>query len=187
MKCVCDCGNTTLVLRTDLLKGKHVSCGRCSKWEVCEYLNNKCYKCTVLSGSFFIIDFDQYEKVSNKLWYDNGSGYFYTCLGNKKISLHRFLTNCPSGMVVDHVNHLKYDNTMKNLRVCTQAENMRNKSPEYISEFVGIRKRKNRYSARICMHSKEIHVGTYDTIEEAIAARKKKLDELLISEERICA
>lgn len=40
--------------------------------------------------------------------------------------MHRLITSCPPGLVVDHINHNKLDNRRKNLRVCTQSANMRN-------------------------------------------------------------
>lgn len=45
----------------------------------------------------------------------------------KFIYLHRFVTNCPPDMVVDHINHITLDNRKQNLRVCTQSENSKNK------------------------------------------------------------
>lgn len=42
------------------------------------------------------------------------------------VLMHRVLTNCPKGMVVDHLNHDGLDNRMFNLRVCTYSENMLN-------------------------------------------------------------
>jgi hypothetical protein len=42
-------------------------------------------------------------------------------------ALHRFVTNAPKGMVVDHIHHDTLDNRKANLKVCTHAENMRNR------------------------------------------------------------
>jgi hypothetical protein len=52
---------------------------------------------------------------------------------NKKVyRLHRVLTNCPEGMVPDHINHDTIDNRKCNLQVITNAENIRKRS--YVSQ-----------------------------------------------------
>ena len=47
---------------------------------------------------------------------------------NKTIYLHRYLTKCPKNKVVDHKNGNCLDNRRKNLRICTQSQNIRNSS-----------------------------------------------------------
>jgi hypothetical protein len=42
--------------------------------------------------------------------------------------LHRVITNCPPDMVVDHRNGRTLDNRRSNLRVCSRAENSRNRA-----------------------------------------------------------
>lgn len=44
----------------------------------------------------------------------------------KLVKLHRIVAGAPAGLVVDHVNHNTLDNRLENLRVVTQAENVRN-------------------------------------------------------------
>jgi hypothetical protein len=45
----------------------------------------------------------------------------------KTILLHRFLMNPPSDLEVDHLNCYGLDNRRENLRVCTRAENAKNR------------------------------------------------------------
>lgn len=42
------------------------------------------------------------------------------------IYLHRYITQCPSGFVVDHINFDGLDNRRENLRIVTHAENLQN-------------------------------------------------------------
>ncbi len=60
--------------------------------------------------------------------------YFRT---GKHTSLHRFLTSCPKGKVVDHENRNSLDNRITNLRVTNQGINMLNKGmyKNHLSEF----------------------------------------------------
>jgi len=54
-----------------------------------------------------------------------------SCWGKRHfVGLHRIITNCPVGMVVDHLNHDGLDNRRVNLRIVTQLENARNRSPQ---------------------------------------------------------
>lgn len=44
----------------------------------------------------------------------------------RTVYLHRWLVACPPGFVVDHRNADGLDNQRENLRIVTQAENLRN-------------------------------------------------------------
>ena len=83
--------------------------------------------------------------------------------------LHRFLMNPSDDMVVDHINHNRLDNRKQNLRLCTQGENLRNKKVK----GVAFDKRRNKWYARIMINRKNLHLGSFDTKEEAIEARKQ--------------
>jgi hypothetical protein len=79
------------------------------------------------------IDLEDLERVRNEIkpgnfWYKNKAGYILGLNRNNKIVLlHRFITSCPKGLVVDHLNHFKWDNKKENLKVCTIQENNKNK------------------------------------------------------------
>ncbi|WP_341520726.1 HNH endonuclease [Pseudomonas sp. G.S.17] len=94
-------------------------------------------------------------------------------------SLHRSLTNCPAGMVVDHINGDGLDNRRANLRVCTNAENLRNRKMHLNnrSGFKGVyfddSRRGKPWRAQITAHGKKHRLGRFDTAEEASAAYRK--------------
>ncbi len=46
--------------------------------------------------------------------------------GRKTVRLHRYVTNCPPHLVVDHINHDGLDNRRANLRCVTPAQNAQN-------------------------------------------------------------
>ena len=90
---------------------------------------------------------------------------------NKAIKLHRLITNCPNGFVVDHINHNTLDNRKCNLRVLTDLENKQNMKNKGKLNLTGIRKMGNKYSSRIQVNGIS-YCKHFDTIEEAIEFRK---------------
>lgn len=84
------------------------------------------------TGNDVIVDADDLERLlALGRWYENDNGYavIRKTIGGKKqtLRMHRVITKCPSGMVIDHLNGNKLDCRKSNLRVCTQAENARNR------------------------------------------------------------
>lgn len=99
-------------------------------------------------------------------WYKSHYGYAVTAKG---LRMHRLIMNAPKGMVVDHINHNKLDNRRENLRICTNAENTRNRK---IQGGVRYRKDKKKYEAYLVRNYKHIFLGYYDTYEQALEVRK---------------
>jgi len=87
------------------------------------------------------------------------------------IRLHTFLTGWP---LVDHINGDGLDNRRVNLRPATGSQNGANISPpsHNTSGYKGVAlyKRTGRWRACITVDRKHIHLGYYDTAEEAVAA-----------------
>ncbi len=121
-----------------------------------------------------IIDIDYFDKVSSlgTKWValKSGSNDYYAKaqkqINNKitRVLMHRMITDCPEGMVVDHINHNKLDNRKENLRVTTPYGNSQNVLRE---DGVGVywMKRYKKWEVRL---GTGIYVGRYDTKEEAI-------------------
>lgn len=75
----------------------------------------------------FLISLSDLEKVKKYHWTEANTGYINAhCRGKKNLLLHRYLMDCPDGLVVDHINHNRKDNRRSNLRICTQKENVAN-------------------------------------------------------------
>lgn len=91
------------------------------------YVNSSKYGCHTI-----LFDHEDYEKIKNYTIgiYKHHTGSYYAQIyireNKKSMPLHRFLTNCPKGMVVDHLNHCTLDNRKKNLKICTAEENSAN-------------------------------------------------------------
>ena len=118
-----------------------------------------------------LIDLDDVELVGKYKWYID-KGYAY----NKQIDfMHRLIMNYPEGMVIDHINHNKLDNRKCNLRICTSAENSRNRKKQkgsYSSKYKGVYydKQKNKWRVRVCVNNKPKHIGYYESEEEGVRA-----------------
>lgn len=83
----------------------------------------------------------------------------------------------PDGLI-DHVNGDPLDNRLVNLRDVSHSENQRNLSRPVnnTSGHIGVTfcKQTGRWAARIKVNRKMIHIGRFDTIEEAAAARAER-------------
>lgn len=135
----------------------------------------------------FQIDEDDYEAVSHYSWHIEDSGYPRTHVGKRptacKLLLHAFLLGrAPEGFEWDHINRDRLDNQRHNIRIVTHTVNTRN---------VGLSRRnksgvkgvnwdtwRGKWRASIRNGGPKIHVGYFDILTEAIAARLTAEQEL---------
>ncbi|MCK5236074.1 MAG: HNH endonuclease [Deltaproteobacteria bacterium] len=77
---------------------------------------------------------------------------------------------------IDHINHIKDDNRIVNLREATGQENQRNASLRKSNTSgvcgVSLHKTSNKWQATIGANDKNIHLGLFSDKFEAICARK---------------
>ena len=71
---------------------------------------------------------------------------------------------------LDHINRVKNDNRIENLRVATPSQNMQNLEGK---KGVWWDRERNRWQACIKLNYKTIHLGRFAKREDAIAARKQ--------------
>lgn len=92
------------------------------------------------------------------------------------------LYSAPPVGQIDHINGDRSDNRLVNLRCVSIAENRRNqKTPiTNTSGFIGVgwHKHTGKWRASIKINGRGIHLGGFDTIEEAIQAREAAQREL---------
>lgn len=110
----------------------------------------------------------------------NSDGYLTVSVHGRMYPVHRIvMLMCygfyGEGLEVDHINHVRNDNRLVNLRFVTHGGNMRNKSvnSKNTSGVTGayFLKDRKKYRARIVVEGETTSLGNYDTLEEAAAAR----------------
>ena len=192
-ECLCDCGNIVNVAGSALKNGNTKSCG-CYKREMDKKIygiQNKKYNTYDLSGEYgigytedstiFYFDLEDYDKIKDYYWNNNGNDNYFRATVNKKTELlHRFIMEIDnnSNLVVDHINtHHREDNRKSNLRIVSNSENQMNRklAKNNTSGTSGVDwlKRINLWRVRITINGQEISLGHYKNKEDAIKARKE--------------
>lgn len=121
------------------------------------------------------VDDDMYDALSSRRWrvhYNNGKYYSVEGYSPKMSLMHRIITNCPNGMVVDHINGDTLDNRSCNIRVCTQRENAQNRGIQKNNKsgLIGVRKEGSRWIASAKVDYKAKWIGSFQTKKEAAIA-----------------
>ncbi len=110
---------------------------------------------------------------------DHRKGYRRGMIFGRSYLAHRVIWALTTGAwppeEIDHINGVKDDNRIENLRAVTRAENLRNQAiySNNTSGVVGVdwHKRDKRWTAQIRVDNKQIYLGYFTNKEDAIAAR----------------
>ena len=173
-KCRCDCGNI-IIAKGKLLKNGNVkSCG--------------CLKIDVLTkhGGCGTRIYKIWEDMRSRCYNPNNAQYKY--YGGKGIGMSIWINDFAAFR--DYSNTIGYADNLEidrinpdgnyepgNIRWVTETIQSRNKGmfKNNTSGFKGVRliKRKNKWRAEIGINGKTQFIGEFDTIEEAVQARKK--------------
>lgn len=133
-------------------------------------------KILLRDGGLTIVDDIDEARLARYVWKIDRDGYAYRSCHSARIYLHRAILDPPPRQIVDHINCDKLDNRRCNLRLATRQQNMINRirpSRNNKSGFIGVRQVRNgRWSSFIKADGKAVNLGTFDTIEEALAARR---------------
>ncbi|MCK5236051.1 MAG: HNH endonuclease [Deltaproteobacteria bacterium] len=111
--------------------------------------------------------------------FHDGTGYIRIGIDGKNNQAHRLAWlyvygDLPLGQI-DHINHIRTDNRIENLRAVSSQENSRNcvMRSANTSGFTGVywSRQRNKWKAQIMIDGKCIYLGSFTTISEAITAR----------------
>lgn len=112
----------------------------------------------------------------------SGNGYPCAKFNKKKEFVHRILMGFPEAPEqVDHINGVKHDNRMSNLRIVTALENQMNRGMRKTntSGVIGVSwsSAVSKWMAELRVGRKRVHRSYHDDIEDAATARKKAVQE----------
>ena len=110
----------------------------------------------------------------------DGHGYLIIQLQSRKYKAHRLAWLHTYGVwpkgQLDHVNRVRTDNRIDNLREATNKQNQQNRSTnsDSTSGHSGVvwYRRASKWQAKITHSQKHIHLGYFSILEDAVAARK---------------
>ncbi len=104
-------------------------------------------------------------------------GYPHGSVMGHNIKAHQaawIITHGYAPKTIDHINHVKADNRLANLRNVEIGENKRNlpKRRDNSSGVTGVSIDKGRWRSRITVGGEERLLGYFDTFDDAVAARQ---------------
>ena len=109
-----------------------------------------------------------------------GRGYLLIQLQSRKYQAHRLAWLHTYGVwpkgQIDHINRIRADNRISNLRDVSHKQNGQNasKPSNNTSGHPGVswHKQSSKWQAKITHNQKPIYLGLFESLEEAVAARK---------------
>lgn len=140
-------------------------------------------------GQVAIVDDADYAFLSQYRWHAKQCrNTFYVQVRPRNgatMTMHRLLLGAPKGMEVDHIDGNGLDNRRSNLRLCTHAENCRNRRfrTDGVSKYKGVFLNRyphtpNKWRASVFCDGKRYNVGSHPTEEAAALAYNKKAKEV---------
>jgi len=115
------------------------------------------------------------------------SGYIQVRVFGKMVLAHRLVWLYHYGYMpseqIDHINGIRHDNRISNLRLATNKQNCQNTKQARVnnkSGFLGVSPSGDKFISTIQKNGKQLYLGTFETKEEAHEAylnEKRKLHE----------
>jgi hypothetical protein len=107
-------------------------------------------------------------------------GYLSVTVGGKPYQAHRLAWMLHYGVVptgtIDHINGIKTDNRICNLRDVSHQENCKNQHIARVKKTntpLGVTVMRGKYVAQVMRNGKNIYLGSHETSEAASIAYKK--------------
>jgi hypothetical protein len=121
----------------------------------------------------FYFDLNDYEIIKNFTWCVSRD-CVETKIYGKSYRMHKLIMNYDGELLIDHKNHNVHDNRRENLRFSNKIQNGQNRKS---SKGWRYESKNNKYSARITVNKKTIHLGYFSNYQDArncyLEARRK--------------
>ena len=132
-----------------------------------KYINEECILIYCDSGNWRNNPEWVEKSICNR---NRNTGYKCIHIGNKSYFVHRIVGYLFLGLdienlkeMIDHIDGNVINNKLENLRIVTQQQNSFNTKAKGFC----FHKKSNKFRARIMLNGKQIHLGYFDTEEEA--------------------
>src|SRR5271166_1162595 len=127
-------------------------------------------------GLVAIVDDEDFQWLSQWTWQadQRATNRTFYARRSDNVRMHRLILGAKPGQLIEHVNGNGLDNQKKNLRLCSSSQNLmnRNVGRNNKSGFKGVYwHKKNRvFCACIAMDRTTVHLGCFDSVEQAAKA-----------------
>lgn len=123
-------------------------------------------------GKFATVDNEDYERLSKHKWHllkcPTGS-YAQRNIPaggrkQKKVQMHRVIMQAPDDMQVDHIDRDGLNNQRNNMRLCTHAQNQRNRRTQAnFSGYKGVNwnNKSKKWQVYISVNDKAVFLGSF--------------------------
>lgn len=175
-ECQCDCGKKVVVPGNSLMMGHTQSCGCLQK--------ERCLKASTKHGLRYTPEYRIWTLMKNRCLNKKANNYEYyggrgIAVCERWLKFENFYQDMgqrpDSSLTIERVNNNK-DYSPNNCKWATKEAQARNRRPNRNSTLgikgVSWHKRIKKYHVRITAKRKEIHLGYFQAIEDAISARQ---------------
>lgn len=139
------------------------------------------------------------SKLAHDIWiaknagknagYKTANGYYQVKINSCAYLNHRIIFAIYNNTInfndkqIDHIDNNKINNNPINLRLANNSENQHNKGKSKRNtsgeKNIFLVKTNNKYRCTIRHRDKNIHIGIFNTLQEAVLARDLKIKELI--------
>lgn len=139
-------------------------------------------KIRLTQNKFALVDDDDYSRLNKHRWCTFRNRHIWYAVRNVtstngkqvRLLMHREIMNPIKKLHVDHVDGNGLNNQKLNLRKCTNSQNLANSKKQInnTSGYRGVswRKRQQTWEAYISINKRRVHLGLFDSPQEAAQA-----------------